>query len=123
VIEKGQEGFATYMQIHTLVFPDLDQETEQDTDIDREELEEEEPKARVLIHNDEVTPYDFVVIILQRIFELTPLEAEHVTFVAHTSGVAYVTTLPLSEAQKRVGKAKFAASLEGYPLQFTIEPE
>lgn len=111
------------MQMHTLAFPDLDQETEQDTDIDREELEEEEPKARVLIHNDDVTPYDFVVIILQRIFELTPLEAEHVTFVAHTSGIAYVTTLPLSEAQKRVGKAKFAASLEGYPLQFTIEPE
>jgi ATP-dependent Clp protease adapter protein ClpS len=43
--------------------------------------------------------------------------------VAHTSGIAYVATLPLKEAQKRVGKAHFAASLEGYPLMFTIEPE
>ena len=28
-----------------------------------------------------------------------------------------------SEAEKRVGRAHFAASLEGYPLTFTIEPE
>lgn len=105
------------------MFPDLEQDTERKTDEELEQREEEEPKARVLIHNDNVTPYDFVVIILQRIFELKPLEAEHVTFVAHTSGIAYVATFPLSEAQKRVGKAKFAASLEGYPLQFTIEPE
>ncbi|MCB8984297.1 MAG: ATP-dependent Clp protease adaptor ClpS [Ardenticatenaceae bacterium] len=91
-----------------------------------EEIEQEEalePPYRVLIHNDEVTPYDFVVLILQKIFQLTSLEAEHVTFVAHTAGIAYVTTLPRAEAQKRVGKAHFAASLEGYPLTFSIEPE
>ncbi len=85
--------------------------------------EEIEPLYRVLIHNDDVTPYDFVILILQKIFQLNPMEAEHVTFVAHTSGLAYVTTLPLTDAQKRVGKAHFAASLEGYPLMFSIEPE
>ena len=51
------------------------------------------------------------------------MEAEHVAYVAHTSGIAYVATLPLNEAQKRVGKAHFAATLEGYPLMFSIEPE
>ena len=97
--------------------PDTERELERD-------LEETlDPNCRVYIHNDEVTPYDFVVIILQRIFELKPLEAEHVTFVAHTSGIAYVATLPCTEAHKRVGKAHFAASLEGYPLMFTVEPE
>jgi ATP-dependent Clp protease adaptor protein ClpS len=95
------------------------------TDI-RQEVDqsiEYEPMARVIIHNDEVTPYDFVILILQKIFQLNPLTAEHITFVAHTSGQAHVTTLPLSEARKRVGKAHFAASLEGYPLMFTIELE
>lgn len=82
-----------------------------------------EPPYRVLIHNDDVTPYDFVIAILQRIFELDPFRAEVVTYTAHTQGVAYVTTLPKTEAQRRVGKAQFAASLEGYPLAFTIEPE
>lgn len=103
------------------LWPGTEQETERD--VDAESLDALEPNYKVFIHNDDVTPYDFVVVILQRIFELTPLAAEHVTFVAHTNGMAYVTTLPLSEAQKRVGKAHFAASLEGYPLQFTIEPE
>lgn len=89
---------------------------------DVEQQDALEPPYRVLIHNDDVTPFDFVILILQRVFQLTPLEAEHVAYVAHTLGVAYVATLPLSEAQKRVGKARFAASLEGYPLTFSIEP-
>jgi len=90
---------------------------------DVEQKDALEPPYRVIIHNDDVTTFDFVVLILQRIFFLTPLEAEHVAYMAHNNGQAYVTTLPLGEAQRRVGKAHFAASLEGYPLLFTIEPE
>lgn len=97
--------------------------TETERELDTRQDEALEPNCRVFIHNDDVTPYEFVVIVLQKIFELKPLEAEHVTFVAHTNGIAYVTTLPCSEANKRVGKAHFAASLEGYPLTFTVEPE
>lgn len=82
-----------------------------------------EPPYRVFIHNDEITPYDFVVMVLQRIFQLTPLQSEAVTFEAHHNGQAYVATYPQSEAQKRVGRAHFAAQLEGYPLTFSIEPE
>lgn len=103
------------MSLGDLLQPDIAEETEQE--------EQLEPPFRVLVHNDEVTPYDFVVLVLQRFFDLSPLEAEHVTFVAHHSGMAYVTTLPKSEAEKRVGQAHFAAGLEGYPLTFTIEPE
>ncbi len=94
---------------------DLDTDLEQLTNDDQEDL------ARVLIHNDDVTPMDFVVVILQRIFQLSPLEAEHVMITAHFNGLALVATLPLSEAKKRVGKAHFAAQLEGYPLMFSIE--
>ncbi|UCC52056.1 MAG: ATP-dependent Clp protease adaptor ClpS [Anaerolineaceae bacterium] len=98
-----------------------EEDTEQELDTPLEEALE--PNCRVFIHNDDVTPFDFVIIILQRIFQLKSLEAEHVAFVAHTSGLAYVATLPCPEAHKRVGKAHFAASLEGYPLMFTVEPE
>ncbi len=99
--------------------------TEEDTELDLERKLEEalEPDCRIFIHNDDVTPFDFVIVILQRIFQLKPLAAEHVAFIAHTSGLAYVMTLPCPEAHKRVGKAHFAASLEGYPLLFTVEPE
>lgn len=103
----------------------LQQVTEADTEQDLEkELEDAlEPNCRVFIHNDDVTPYEFVIIILQRVFQLAPLQAEQITFIAHTSGIAHVTTLPCPEAYKRVGKAHFAASLDGYPLMFTVEPE
>jgi ATP-dependent Clp protease adaptor protein ClpS len=98
-----------------------EEETEQELDTSLEDALE--PNCRVLIHNDDVTPFDFVIAILQRIFQLTSMEAERVAYVAHTSGLAYVTTLPCPEAHKRVGKAHFAASLEGYPLMFSVEIE
>jgi len=98
-------------------------EIEKEEALDAEQQEEKEPPYKVLIHNDEVTPYDFVVAVLIRIFQLTPIIAEHITYLAHTKGVALVTVLPKSEAQRRVGKAHFAARLEGFPLTFTIEPE
>jgi ATP-dependent Clp protease adaptor protein ClpS len=96
-------------------------EWDEEIALDQQTEEEEESLAKVLIHNDEVTPMDFVIVILQRIFKLLPLEAEHVMVTAHFNGLALVATLPLSEAKKRVGKAHFAAQLEGYPLQFSIE--
>lgn len=99
----------------------LEQGTQQDIFADTDSALDE--LWRVIIHNDEVTPYEFVIIVLRRFFQLLPPDAEHVTYVAHTQGQALVATLPLAEAQKRVGQAHFAASLEGYPLMFTIEPE
>lgn len=96
-------------------------EIEKEEDVEQEAAEE--PPYRVLVHNDEVTPYDFVIAILIRIFELTPIIAEHVTYLAHTNGLALVMVLPKPEAERRVGKAHFAARLEGFPLTFSVEPE
>ncbi len=100
-----------------------DIEWDVETDLDALAEEEEEPPYRIIIHNDDVTPFDFVIMVLRRFFQLLPPDAEYVAYVAHTKGMAYVATLPLKEAQKRVGQAHFAAGLEGYPLRFTIEPE
>lgn len=102
--------------------PSMETEWDLDTTLDQKLEEDQEDWVKVLIHNDDVTPMEFVVIILQRIFQLGPLEAEHVMITAHLRGLALVATLPLSEAKTRVGKAHFAAQLEGYPLLFTIEP-
>ncbi len=102
-------------------FPDVefDPLIEEDT----EEIPEQEPLYRVLIHNDDVTPMDFVIHVLERIFFLSRLDAMSVMLRAHYTGASVVQILPKSEAQKRIGKAQFAAGLEGYPLQFSMEPE
>jgi ATP-dependent Clp protease adaptor protein ClpS len=89
-----------------------------------EETETElEPLYRVIIHNDDVTPMDFVVNVLTSIFILSQPHALEVMLIAHYKGAAYVQTLPKTEAEKRINKAHFAAGLEGYPLHFSIEPE
>lgn len=91
-----------------------------------EETEEEtelEPFYQILIHNDHVTPMDFVVNILKTIFYLSNERALDVMMTAHVTGIAYVQTVEKSEAEKRIQKAHFAASLEGYPLHFSMEPE
>ena len=88
-----------------------------------DEKTELEPLFRVLIHNDDITPMDFVVNILQRIFMLGTDRATDIMFTAHIKGIAYVQTLAKTEAQTRINKAHFAAGVEGYPLHFSMEPE
>lgn len=97
--------------------PDIDLEF-----VVQDEAEEERP-YRVIIHNDNVTPFDFVVAVLVEVFQLDIDRAYDITYEAHTQGNAYVMTLPLSEAKRRVFKAQYAARSLGYPLTFTIEPE
>ena len=82
-----------------------------------------EPLYSVIIHNDDVTPMDFVVHVLITIFVLAQPDAMEAMLIAHIKGAAYVQTLPKTEAEKRINKAHFAAGLEGYPLHFSLEPE
>jgi ATP-dependent Clp protease adaptor protein ClpS len=94
----------------------------------REDIEEspeitQGPLYRVIIHNDEVTPMDFVIYVLRQIFLLTGPYAVQVMYSAHYHGNALVDILPKSEAQQRVHQAHYAARLAGYPLQFTLERE
>lgn len=89
-----------------------------------EETETElEPLFRVLIHNDDVTPMDFVVHVLKNFFYLANDKAADIMFTAHVYGSAYVQTLAKSEAEKRINKAHAAANNAGYPLKFSMEPE
>jgi ATP-dependent Clp protease adaptor protein ClpS len=82
-----------------------------------------EPLFRVLIHNDDVTPYNYVILVLRTIFKLSHELAEHVTWVAHNTGVARVVTRPRGEARRLVDRAHTAARVDGYPLTFSLEPE
>lgn len=102
-------------------------DTETSTDIDIEFIvmdeEELERPYRVIIHNDNVTTFEFVIAVLVNIFELPVDRAVHITYEAHTRGNAYVATLPLEEAKRKVFKAQYVARQQGFPLTFTIEPE
>jgi ATP-dependent Clp protease adaptor protein ClpS len=79
--------------------------------------------STVLIHNDEVTPYDYVINILGDLFMLSEELADHVAWTAHTKGVAVVVVRPRTEAEKLVKVAHGRARQISYPLTFTLEQD
>jgi ATP-dependent Clp protease adaptor protein ClpS len=92
-------------------------------DIVEEQIVWTEPPWRVLIHNDDVTTFEFVERMLQTIFKLSREVAEHIAWLTHTNGIALVCVRPRSEAERLVGQAIFAARIEGFPLVLTCEPD
>src|SRR5689334_9381496 len=75
-----------------------------------------EPPYNVIVHNDDVTPMDYVVVVLRTVFHLATSDAIYIMQVAHYTGAAYVMTLPFEEAKYRVGLAHSLARSAGYPL-------
>lgn len=82
-----------------------------------------EPPYAVLMHNDEVTTFEFVIYILQRIFLLSEEIADHVAFTAHEEGIAIVVVRPRAQAKRLIDVAHDQARIAGYPLTFTLEQE
>ncbi|MEF3275682.1 MAG: ATP-dependent Clp protease adaptor ClpS [Chloroflexus sp.] len=85
--------------------------------------EELERPYRVIVENDDVTPMDFVVLVLRIFFDLDLARATQVMLTAHYEGRALVTVLPFQEAQDRVYQAHHVAREAGYPLTFYLEPD
>lgn len=90
---------------------------------EQEEETELEPLYRVNIHNDNITPMDFVVHILKTHFYLSNSKAADIMLTAHVYGSAYVQTLAKTEAERRINTARAESSNAGYPLHFSMEPE
>ncbi|HLX62444.1 MAG TPA: ATP-dependent Clp protease adaptor ClpS [Planctomycetota bacterium] len=81
------------------------------------------PRYKVLIHNDAVTPMNFVVQVLVDIFRKAVPEAVEIMLEAHNGDVALVDVMGLEEAEFRVDQAHSFARGQKFPLTFTIEPE
>jgi ATP-dependent Clp protease adaptor protein ClpS len=82
-----------------------------------------DPPTKVLLHNDDVTPYEFVVQVMQTVFGFPWFQAVAVTQAAHFKGIALVGVYPLEEAKYKVGQAHGLARAEGFPLTLTIEQD
>ena len=78
-------------------------------------------KFRVLLLNDDYTPMDFVVQVLESIFHRQPAEAYRIMMQVHTqgSGVAGVYTHEVAET--KVATVVDLAQDAGYPLQAAME--
>lgn len=80
-------------------------------------------KFKVILLNDDFTPMDFVVHILQKFFQKSPKEAEEIMLKVHHEGrgVAGVFSKEIAEMKaKQVNQ--YARSFQ-HPLQTVVEPE
>ena len=81
-----------------------------------------EPKRyRVIMHNDDFTPMEFVVEILIDIFHKDLLEAERLMLMVHENGRAAVGSYSYDIAVTKVQTASGRAKEEGFPFRMTVE--
>lgn len=77
--------------------------------------------VRVILVNDDVTPQQLVVHILETVFELPADEAATRMLEAHTRGSGTVAQYPAEIARRKVATAHDTARREGSPLLFRLE--
>ncbi|RYF09927.1 MAG: ATP-dependent Clp protease adaptor ClpS [Deltaproteobacteria bacterium] len=78
---------------------------------------------KVLLHNDDYTTQEFVVMILMTVFHRAEEDAVQIMLQVHQQsvGVAGVYTYEVAEA--RVGKVVRLAKEHEFPLRCTMEPD
>ena len=75
----------------------------------------------VIMHNDDVTTMDFVVMVLMRVFRKPQEEAERLMWQIHNEGSALVGTYFYDIAQSKAEYTMKLARANGFPLKLTLE--
>jgi len=77
----------------------------------------------VILLNDEVTPMDFVVELLVKVFRHSPETAKDLTLKVHKAGSAIVGTYTYELAEQKGTEATQESRDRGFPLQVKVEQE
>ncbi len=75
------------------------------------------PDFSVVFYNDDYTPMDFVVSILQSVFHKSETDAEKLMLKVHKSGSSIIGTYPYDIAATRVYLTKMKARQQEFPLR------
>lgn len=78
---------------------------------------------RVIMHNDDFTTMEFVVMVLKSVFFKPAEIAEQLMMTVHKEGKATIGLYTLDVAVSKSQKAMRLAREQGYPFKLTWEPE
>lgn len=78
---------------------------------------------RVLLLNDDYTPMEFVVDVLERVFNKSHEEAVRIMLHVHQNGVGMCGVFTYEVAETKVAQVLDAARRNQHPLQCTMEKE
>lgn len=81
------------------------------------------PMYKVLILNDDYTPMEFVVHVLERFFGMSHAESVEIMLTVHKKGLAVVGVFSYEVAETKVAQVMDCAQQHQHPLQCTMEKE
>ena len=81
------------------------------------------PLYKVLLLNDDYTPIEFVVHVLERFFGLNHAQAFEIMLTVHKKGIAVVGVFSHEIAETKVAQVMDFARRHQHPLQCTMEKE
>ncbi|MES1993818.1 MAG: ATP-dependent Clp protease adapter ClpS [Candidatus Macondimonas sp.] len=79
------------------------------------------PLYKVVLLNDDFTPMEFVVHILERFFSMDRTQATHVMLQVHTQGRAVCGVYPAQIAETKVSQVNEYARKHQHPLMSSME--
>ena len=80
-------------------------------------------KFKVILHNDDYTPMEFVVDVLMDVFNYGTQKANQVMLQVHEQGKGIAGVYPKEIAWMRTKKCNKYAQQQGHPLLVTMEAE
>jgi ATP-dependent Clp protease adaptor protein ClpS len=78
---------------------------------------------KVILLNDDYTPMEFVVRVLERYFHKSREEATHIMLHVHQKGMGICGVFTREVAETKVRQVMLFAAENQHPLQCTMEPE
>lgn len=84
-------------------------------------LVREPRRYKVLLHNDDYTTMDFVVMILRRVFHKGEPEAMRIMLAVHKQGLGLCGIYTAEVAETKVDTVHALAKAAGYPLRASLE--
>jgi len=78
---------------------------------------------KVVLHNDDYSPMEFVVAVLEQIFHLSQEDATRIMLEVHNSGVGVAGRYTYEAAETKVQQVLSTAKAHEHPLQCSMEPD
>ena len=78
---------------------------------------------RVLLHNDDYSTMDFVVMVLKKVFHKTQEQSEQIMLDVHKKGIGTCGVYTFEIAQTKVEQVKTLAKQNQFPLLATYEED
>lgn len=79
-------------------------------------------KYKVILHNDDFTPMDFVVVLIHYVFKKDPKTAYRLMMDIHEKGRGMMGTYSKEIADTKSTRCNAVARESGYPLMSSVEP-